>query len=305
MFRVVSVKIGLNFLGKINNKVDKDNRLIFENYISIQEGWKDILAAGSIGLASMLGPQSNIQAQPAQSEYGIDYNNMFDYISQSEGKGKAGRPGYMYKDHKGYPTIGIGHLITRDTPRIFQKLFGNIDVNKYTSGQIPLTEPMMQKLFHHDVRLKLNLARRKIPKFDTYPQNVKNAIIDALYRGDLGPKTTKHINTGRWDAAAKEYLNHDEYREELQKNQIEPGSSGIPARMERNRDQFLTLTKQGTKNAKQGTKDADEKAIIVKQGDTLSSIASQNKITLQRLLQANPQIKDPNKIQLGQQIKLP
>ena len=75
--------------------------------------------------------------------------------------------------------------------------------------------------------------------------------------------------------------------------------------MERNRDQFLTLTKQGTKNAKQGTKDADEKAIIVKQGDTLSSIASQNKITLQRLLQANPQIKDPNKIQLGQQIKLP
>lgn len=294
MFQVVSVKIGFNFLGKINNKVNKDNRLIFENYISIQEGWKDILAAGSIGLAATLGPQHNIQAQPTPSEQVTDYNNMFDYISQSEGKGKAGRPGYRYKDHKGYPTIGIGHLITRDTPRIFRKLFGNIDINKYTSGQVPLTEPMMQKLFRHDVQSKINVAKTKIPKFDQYPQNVKNAIIDALYRGDLGPKTIRYINAGRWDDAAKEYLNHDEYREAAQNR----NASGIPGRMERNRDQFLTLTKQGTK-------DADEKAIIVKQGDTLSSIASQNKTTIQRLLQVNPQIKDPNKIQLGQHIKLP
>lgn len=43
----------------------------------------------------------------------------------------------------------------------------------------------------------------------------------------------------------------------------------------------------------------------VKPGDTLSKIASRNGITLAQLLQANPQIKDPNRIGVGDSINLP
>lgn len=43
----------------------------------------------------------------------------------------------------------------------------------------------------------------------------------------------------------------------------------------------------------------------VKPGDTLSKIATRNGLTLPQLLQANPQIKDPNRINVGDPINLP
>ena len=43
----------------------------------------------------------------------------------------------------------------------------------------------------------------------------------------------------------------------------------------------------------------------VKPGDTLSRIAMRNGVTLPQLLQANPQVKDPNRISVGDVINLP
>lgn len=44
---------------------------------------------------------------------------------------------------------------------------------------------------------------------------------------------------------------------------------------------------------------------VIKAGDTLAKIAARNNITLAQLLQANPQIKDPNKINVGDVINTP
>jgi len=44
---------------------------------------------------------------------------------------------------------------------------------------------------------------------------------------------------------------------------------------------------------------------IVKAGDTLSKIATRNGLTLAQLLQANPQVKNPNRINVGDAINLP
>ena len=46
-------------------------------------------------------------------------------------------------------------------------------------------------------------------------------------------------------------------------------------------------------------------AYKVKSGDTLSQIAKKNGTTLQALLAANPDIKNANKIRVGQSIKMP
>lgn len=43
----------------------------------------------------------------------------------------------------------------------------------------------------------------------------------------------------------------------------------------------------------------------IKAGDTLSKIAAQNGLTLAQLLQANPQISDPNRINVGDVVNLP
>jgi hypothetical protein len=44
---------------------------------------------------------------------------------------------------------------------------------------------------------------------------------------------------------------------------------------------------------------------VIKQKDTLSKVANQFGVTLDELLAANPEITDPNKISIGQQIIIP
>ncbi|MDF2936525.1 MAG: lysM, partial [Paenibacillaceae bacterium] len=44
---------------------------------------------------------------------------------------------------------------------------------------------------------------------------------------------------------------------------------------------------------------------IVKQGDTLFEIAKKYGVTLDQLKAANPQITDPDKIDVGQKVKIP
>lgn len=301
--------------------MDKDNHLIFERYFHnepMNEGLKDVLAAGALGLASLAGPNKDVQAASqapqelninryAKQNIPIDYKNMFNYISTSEGKGKPGRPGLRYNDSKGLPTIGIGHLITNNSPKIFKELFGNnANINGMLSGRVAMSDPQMFKLFQRDVQSKIDKARKLITDFDSFPQYVKNAIVDGLYRGDLGPNTRGFINAGNFAAAAKEYLNHNDYRKSVAKNKAgQP--HGVKGRMERNRDAFLKYSgdKSNKVSAKPGTRNADEQAIIVKQGDSLSAIAKREGLTLQQLIKANPQIKDKDRISIGQEIKLP
>ena len=44
--------------------------------------------------------------------------------------------------------------------------------------------------------------------------------------------------------------------------------------------------------------------VTVKSGETLSGIAKKHGVTLDSILQSNPQIKDPNKIKVGQKVTI-
>ncbi len=52
-------------------------------------------------------------------------------------------------------------------------------------------------------------------------------------------------------------------------------------------------------------KTAARRVYVVKRGDTLSAIARAHRVTLQRLIAANPQIKNPNRIFPGQRVTVP
>ena len=68
------------------------------------------------------------------------------------------------------------------------------------------------------------------------PLNVILAIMSAVYRGDMGPKTAQLIKDEDWCKVAAEYLDHEGYR-----NCVANGLSGIKIRMDWNAAQFQSM----------------------------------------------------------------
>jgi len=190
------------------------NEILSKKQENLSEGWKDLAAAAAIGLGSMTGVSADDKSsdvkitQTAVKNVGSSLLNKktSDYISHWEGSKDV-----VYNDIEGKPTIGIGHYLnnSQEDRKLFKTLFGDIvNYDKILNGQQKLSTDQIEKLFNVDVKIKEKLASNKISNFNTLPISVKNAIINALYRGDLGPKTIAFMNSGKWDSAAKEYLNH-------------------------------------------------------------------------------------------------
>ena len=171
------------------------------------------------------------------SEVKLLGGKLSDYIASWEGKDNK-----VYKDSAGLPTIGIGHYLTnsKQDKQLFKSLFGDsVDYNDILKGKEELEDDEILKLFNVDVKIKEKLAKMKIPNFNSYPQYIKNAIICGLYRGDLGPKTITHINSGDWQKASIEYVNHENARS---------GPDQVKRRMKTNALAFSHYGKQLAKN---------------------------------------------------------
>jgi GH24 family phage-related lysozyme (muramidase) len=208
----------------------------------IEEGWKDWLAAGAIGLAATTGKvdadkvkqPSNpiVQTATKDSDPSLLNKKTSDYVGHWEGKKDT-----VYKDSAGLPTIGIGHYLnnSQEDRQLFKALFGDtVNYDKVLNGQQKITDDQIEKLFNMDVKIKEKLASKKISNFTSLPIYVKNAVINALYRGDIGPKTIGLMNSGDWANATKEYLNH--------KN-AKSGPSQIQRRMKTNALAFAQYAK--------------------------------------------------------------
>lgn len=124
-----------------------------------------------------------------------------------------------YKDIYGKWTVGVGHLMSPE------------EVRKYVGKR--LSDQEVQALFEKDLNEKLNLARRMFGSvFNSYSDNLKVAILDGFFRGDLSgsPKTINLLKAKRFQEAAKEYLNNAEYRKSLNSKNMR----GVAHRMQRN-----------------------------------------------------------------------
>jgi GH24 family phage-related lysozyme (muramidase) len=185
----------------------------------LTEGWKDWVAAGAIGLGALTGNVDAskvkqtvpiVQTAIKSGESSLLNKKTSDYIAHWEGMKDT-----VYKDTENKPTIGIGHYLnnSQEDRNLFKSLFGDaVNYDKVLNGQQKLSKDQIEKLFNVDVKIKEKLASSKISNFNSLPVSVKNAIINALYRGDLGPKTIALMNDGKWDSVAKEYLNHKNAR---------------------------------------------------------------------------------------------
>ncbi len=76
-----------------------------------------------------------------------------------------------------------------------------------------------------------------VPQYSALPDAGKAAVLSAVYRGDLGPRTARLLADCKYEEAAIEYLNHNEYRERKEVNR----NDGVVLRMERNARAFKEL----------------------------------------------------------------
>jgi lysozyme len=104
-----------------------------------------------------------------------------------------------------------------------------------------ITEMEAQVLLGKDVKPLLISINKMIPAFNTFPKYLRGSLFSEHYRGSIlqSPKTRKLINEGKFDEAADEFLDNDQYR-----NARQLGIPGIRSRMERLADD---LRKHGKK----------------------------------------------------------
>jgi len=90
-----------------------------------------------------------------------------------------------------------------------------------------ITEEQAERLLDKDLKEKYALAKRLMPKFDTFPAPVQQQVLSSVYRGGLSgsPKTIKLINEGKFSEAAEEFLDNNEYRKSVEEE------TGVAPRM--------------------------------------------------------------------------
>lgn len=105
----------------------------------------------------------------------------------------------IYNDHLGYPTFGIGHLITEDDPE------EGLPVGT------PVSEERIQQAFESDIEWVLSDCNKLYDNFDSLPEEVQQIIANMMF--NLGyPRLSKFkgmksgVVNEDWDAAADEML---------------------------------------------------------------------------------------------------
>jgi len=156
---------------------------------------------------------SNINfAKPQAAKTGDITSKAAQYVRQHEGSRNR-----LYKESRGYWTIGIGHLVTAQELPLFKNRV--------------LSAAEIESIFSKDLASKMQAINAKFgAKFDTFSDNLKCAVIDGYFRGDLpgSPKTIDLLIRGNFKQAAAEYLNNKEY------HSAKASGSGVAKRMEQN-----------------------------------------------------------------------
>ena len=112
----------------------------------------------------------------------------------------------IYNDHLGYPTFGIGHLVTESDPE-----------NGKTLGTA-VSEDRVTEAFKSDVQSVLSDCDILYPDFSSLPEEAQQVIANMMF--NMGrPRLSKFAGMKRgvdardWDAAADEMVDSNWYRQ--------------------------------------------------------------------------------------------
>ena len=84
----------------------------------------------------------------------------------------------VYLDHLGYPTVGIGHLLTNKDPELLQYQLGKKNNPNYS---MKITEARCQEFFLADIANVIKDCRTLFPSFDFYAEETKQIIANMMF----------------------------------------------------------------------------------------------------------------------------
>ena len=122
----------------------------------------------------------------------LDRESVFEQLKIDEGVVNE-----IYKDHLGYPTFGVGHLVLESDPEFGQ------DVGT------PVSEERTIECFEQDVQSVLTDCKKLHDGWDGYPQEAKQVIANMMFNMGLTrlSKFKNHnaaLQSGDWKGAAVE-----------------------------------------------------------------------------------------------------
>ena len=108
-----------------------------------------------------------------------------------------GQVNEIYKDHLGYPTFGIGHLVLESDPEY------GLEVG------VAVSEERVKSVFEKDVQVVIEDCKKLHDGWDGYPQEVKQIVANMMFNMGLTrlSKFKKHnaaLQCGDWKEAAIE-----------------------------------------------------------------------------------------------------
>ena len=162
-----------------------------------------------------------------------DLDGICKVIKEYESAGNEEKILSVYKDSKGLDTIGHGHLVTAQSPKIFAELNISPDV---LTGKAKLTPEQADKLLERDVKTRLPQVQKLVPNFSNYSSELQGQLASEQFRGMLGksPNALKKLSAGDFAGASTEYLNAKDYKESVR------DKTGIAPRMQKLADAIRT-----------------------------------------------------------------
>ena len=112
----------------------------------------------------------------------------------------------IYKDHLGYPTFGIGHLVIDSDPEYGQEV------------GTPVSEDRVIEAFDNDVQVVLADCQRLYNDFNVLPEEVQLIIANMMF--NMGrPRLSKFkgmkagVDAQDWNKAADEMIDSNWYKQ--------------------------------------------------------------------------------------------
>lgn len=186
---------------------------VLQIYSKIKNSWKDYKpkppTTQELSQFRDTAPDKNVQTN---QDF---YTKARNILKQDEGK----KP-QLYRDTKNKWTIGYGHLIKSKE-----------ELKNYHNKT--LTDQQIDALLDSDIKSKIKIAQELFPNFNQYNDEFKMTLLNGIFRGDISgsPNTINLINKGLFKQAAKEYLDHGDYKAASKPNAKD---KGVAIRMLRN-----------------------------------------------------------------------
>ena len=112
----------------------------------------------------------------------------------------------IYKDHLGYPTFGIGHLVLESDPEYGQEV------------GTPVSEERCLEVFDHDLEVTVNECKVLFPDFDEKLDEVQEILINMMFnmgrtRLSKFKKFIAALNEENYDEAANQMMDSRWYNQ--------------------------------------------------------------------------------------------